>query len=367
MKQETKMPFVRLAKRDAMDPKKAWAIRLASIVLALLLGSLVVTITGVNPISAYGTMISGALGKSTSIRQTVKIAVPLLGCALAIAPCFKMRFWNIGAEGQITAGAIAATYFALNWAGKLPSVLLLLVMGVAAALAGGIWGLIPAFFKAKWNTNETLFTLMMNYIVIGIVSWLQGGPWEGRPGSQIIPQFDSSACLPKVFGVHCGWIIVLVLVLVIHVYMRHTKHGYEISVIGDSMNTARYAGMNVGHIMMRTMFLSGAISGVVGFIVASGANGTLYNGVADGVGFTSITVAWLSQLNAFAMIAISFMLAVLSKGAETLQTVHNVPASISEIITGLLLFCMLGCEFFINYQLIFRKKVHSNEKEAVKQ
>ena len=113
--------------------------------------------------------------------------MPLLGCALAIAPCFKMRFWNIGAEGQITAGAIAASYFALYWVGKVPSAVLLLIMGLAGAVAGGIWALIPAFFKAKWNTNETLFTLMMNYIIIGVVRWLQGGPWEGRPGSQIIP------------------------------------------------------------------------------------------------------------------------------------------------------------------------------------
>ena len=361
---EKKMPLIRLAKRGSMSPGRIWAIRAASILVALLLGSIAIAITGNNPITAYATMITGSLGKKTAIRQTVKIAVPLLGCALAIAPCFKMRFWNIGAEGQITAGAIAATYFALYWVDKLPSVVLLIVMALAAALAGGIWGLIPAFFKAKWNTNETLFTLMMNYIIIGIVSWLQGGPWEGRPGSQIIPQFDAAACLPKVFGIHCGWIIALVLVVVMFVYMRYTKHGYEIAVIGDSMNTARYAGMNVGFIMMRTMFLSGAISGVVGFIVASGANGTLYNGVADGVGFTSITVAWLSQLNAFAMIAISMMLAVLTKGAETLQTMLNVPASISDIIIGLLLFCMLGCEFFINYRMIFRSKNAAKEAAA---
>ena len=361
---ENKMPLIRLAKRGSMSPGRIWAIRAASILVALLLGSIAIAITGNNPITAYATMITGSLGKKTAIRQTIKIAVPLLGCALAIAPCFKMRFWNIGAEGQITAGAIAATYFALYWADKLPSVLLLIVMALAAALAGGLWGLIPAFFKAKWNTNETLFTLMMNYIIIGIVSWLQGGPWEGRPGSQIIPQFDAAACLPKVFGIHCGWIIVLLLVIFMFVYMRYTKHGYEIAVIGDSMNTARYAGMNVGFIMMRTMFLSGAISGVVGFIVASGANGTLYNGVADGVGFTSITVAWLSQLNAFAMIAISMMLAVLTKGAETLQTMLNVPASISDIIIGLLLFCMLGCEFFINYRMIFRSKKAAKEAAA---
>ncbi len=355
---ETKVPLIRLAKREGMETWKVWCIRVGSILLALLLGALVMVLVGVNPIGAYGTILSGALGKKTAIRQTVKIAVPLLGCALAIAPCFKMRFWNIGAEGQITAGAIAASYFALFWVGRLPGPVLLVVMGLAGAAAGGLWALIPAFFKAKWNTNETLFTLMMNYIIIGVVRWLQGGPWEGRPGSQIIPQFDGAACLPRVLGVHCGWIIVLVLVVFMHVYMRYTKHGYEIAVIGDSVNTARYAGMNVGHIMMRTMFLSGAISGIVGFIVASGANNTLYDGVAGGVGFTSITVAWLSQLNAFAMVVISMLLAVLEKGAETLQTRLAVPTSISDIITGILLFCMLGCEFFINYRLILRKGGH---------
>ena len=364
-------PLIRLAKREMMSPAKMWAIRIGSIVLALVLGSFIMAAIGVNPIQAYGTIISGALGKKTAIRQTVKIAVPLLGCALAIAPCFKMRFWNIGAEGQITAGAIAATYFALFWAKKLPSLPLLIIMGVAGAVAGGLWALIPAFFKAKWNTNETLFTLMMNYIAIGIVRWLQGGPWEGRQGSQVIPQFDAAACLPRVLGVHCGWIIVLILVVLMHVYMRYTKHGYEIAVIGDSINTARYAGMNVGRIMMRTMFISGAISGLVGFIVASGANNTLYDGVANGVGFTAITVAWLSQLNAFAMVVISAMLAVLTKGAETLQTRLAVPTSISEIITGILLFSMLGCEFFINFRLILRakkqmKQEEKAEKEAVK-
>ena len=368
MIEKKREPLLRLAKREGMPSLQVWAIRLGSILLALVLGGIVIGATGVNPFAAYATIISGSLGQASAIRQTVKIAVPLLGCALAIAPCFKMRFWNIGAEGQITAGAIAASYFALFWADRLHGPLLIVVMGLAGALAGGIWGLIPAFFKARWNTNETLFTLMMNYIVIGIVRWLQGGPWEGREGSQIIPQFAENACLPQVGGVHCGWIIVLALVILMHIYMNYTKHGYEIAVIGDSVNTARYAGMNVGQIMMRTMFLSGAISGLVGFIVASGANGTLNDSVAGGVGFTAITVTWLSQLNAFAMVAISAMLAILEKGANTLQTLLAVPTSISDIITGILLFCMLGCEFFINFRLIFREKAaksHSG-KEAAK-
>ena len=351
---EQHSPLIRLAKRDAMPRGQVWAIRLGSFVVAFLISALIFLIMGHNPLGAFGTMVTGSLGKKTAIRQTVRIAIPLLGTALAIAPCFKMRFWNIGAEGQITAGAVGASYFALFWADKLPQVPLLLVMAVAGIVCGGVWGLIPAFFKARWGTNETLFTLMMNYIMIGVVKWLQGGPWEGRPGSQIIPQFDDAAVLPKVLGVHCGWIIVLILMVFMFIYMKYTKQGYEIAVIGESENTARYAGMNVGKIVMRTMFLSGAIAGLVGFIVASGADNTLHAGVAANVGFTAITVAWLAQLNPFAMVAISMLLAVLDKGASTLETQMAVPASISDIITGIFLFCMLGCEFFINYRLIFR-------------
>lgn len=359
MKHENNVPLIRLAKREGIRPGSTWFIRICSVFVALLIGCLIIMITGVNPFTAYATMIDGALGSKVYLQQTVKIAIPLLGCALAIAPCFKMRFWNIGAEGQITAGALAATFVARNLTGKIPSVLLLILMALAAIIGGGIWGLIPGFFKAKWNTNETLFTLMMNYIIIGVVAWLQIGPWQARQGR--MAQFEPDACLPKVFGVHCGWIVVLVLVVVVYIYMRHTKQGYEIAVIGDSLNTARYAGMNVGYIMMRTMFLSGAISGLVGFVICSGANGTLASNIANGVGFTSITVAWLSQLNAFAMIVISLLLAVLTKGADTLQTTLNVPVSISNIIIGLLLFCMLGCEFFINYRMIFRGKAHGKE------
>ncbi len=353
---EEKTPFIRLAKRDDLGRGAVWCIRLGSVVVALGLGALIFLALGCSPLEGYGTILDGALGKKTALRQTVKIAVPLLGAAIAIAPCFKMRFWNIGAEGQITAGAVAATFFALNCYKTLPSPVLLIVMGLAAAAFGGLWALIPAFFKGRWGTNETLFTLMMNYIIIGVVKYLQGGPWEGKPGSQIIPNFDRAAVLPKVLGVHCGWIIVLVLAVALYLYMNRTKQGYEIAVIGESENTARYAGINVPRVIMRTAFLSGAVCGLVGFMVCSGANMTLYDSVADNAGFTAITVAWLAQLNPLAMIAISLVLAVLDKGAGTLQTRMGVPESISGIITGIFLFCMLGCEFFINYKLIFRHR-----------
>lgn len=359
-----KEPLIRLTKRENMSKSRIWLIRLGALVFAIILGGIVFMIAGANPVTAYGTILSGSLGKASGLRQVVKTAVPLLGTALALAPCFAMRYWNIGAEGQITMGAMAASFFALNMAASMPSPVLLIVMGIASIIFGAIWAGIPAFFKSHWGTNETLFTLMMNYIAIGIVGWLQGGPWEGKPGSQIIPMFDKAAVLPKVFGVHIGWIIILLLTVFMYIYMSKTKHGYEIKVLGESENTARYAGMNVTKVTIRTACLSGGIAGLVGFMVASGANQTLYSDVAGGVGFTAITVTWLAQLNPFAMIAISLMLAVLSKGASSIQTTLGVPASISDIITGIILLCMLGCEFFINYRMIFRSKEHHAETPA---
>lgn len=345
-------PVIRLAERTDISPLAAWLIRLSSFVVALLVGALLFKIVGNDPMEAYSIIVSSSLGKTSGIRQTVKTAIPLLGTALALVPCFRMRYWNIGGEGQITAGAIAAAFFALN----LPTMnkpALLILMALGAAVAGGIWAAIPAFFKAKYNTNETLFTLMMNYIAIAIVSYLQGGPWEGKKGSQIIPNFSDNAILPKVGGVYCGWIFVLFLVVVMYIYLNYTKHGYEIAVIGDSVNTAKYIGINVPAVILRTAFLSGAICGIVGFMVASGAHNTLYADVAGGVGFTAITVTWLAQLNPFAMIIISLFMGVVTKGASTLQTKLNIPSSVSQILTGVFLFSMLACEFFINYKIIF--------------
>ena len=253
-----KTPLIRLAKREDMGKGKVWLIRLAAFGVAILIGMIIFAIAGADPIKAYGTMLASSLGKRSGIRQVVKNAVPLLGVGLALAPCFRMRYWNIGAEGQITMGAMAASYFALFWYNKLPSAVLLIVMALAGMIFGAFWAAIPAAFKARWGTNETLFTLMMNYIAIGIVAWLQGGPWEGKPGSQIIPMFDQKAVLPKVLGVHCGWILILLLVVFMFIYMNYTKHGYEVAVLGESENTARYAGMNVAKVTLRTAALSGS-------------------------------------------------------------------------------------------------------------
>lgn len=368
-----------ISKRDTISRSKAWSIRAIAILLALIVdGIIIYAIVKMNPLKVYVSLASGAFGTSKRMWFTIRDCMILTCIAIGLAPAFKMRFWNVGAEGQMLVGGIATAFWMINFAGKMNTVMLFLCMAISAIVAGGIWGLIPGFFKAKWNTNETLFTLMMNYIAIQLTSFAVS-KWENPPGSNSIGTINSKGDVKYV-----GWIgnmfsdgynkdfmwtviIVLILAALVYLYLKYTKHGYEIAVIGESENTARYAGMNVGWIIMRTMFLSGAIAGVVGFLLVSGANNTLYSGVAAGAGFTAITVAWLAQLNPFAMVGISALLAVLQKGADTLNTQMSIPVSLSDVITGVLLFFMLGCEFFINYRLIFRgAEERQARKEAAK-
>ena len=354
---KAKTPFVRLAKRSTFPLNQAWAIRIAGLLAALLVGSVLILALGHNPFSVYGEMISAVFGNRNRFNETIRITVPLLGASLAVGLAFKMRFWNIGAEGQILVGGIAATYFALFQYQNMPRPVLLIVMGLAGAVAGAFWGWMPAFFRAKWGTNETLFTLMLNYVAFGFILYLQAEPWRSTTTDfPIIDRFNAAARLPQVFGINIGWIIVLVLTVLVHFYLSRTKQGYQLSVVGQSENTARYAGMNVKQIIMRTMIISGAIAGLVGFIQVSGSNFTLDETTAGGIGFTAIIIAWISHLKPMIMVLVAFFIAMLERGAVRIQTEFMIPSTIATVLIGIILFFMLACEFFINYRVIFRGK-----------
>ena len=356
---EVKTPLIRIVKRNTISVSKATLYRIGGLIAALLAGAIVILILGQNPLAVYLEMINSAFGSRTGFNQTVRIAIPLLGAALAIGLAFKMRFWNIGAEGQILIGGIAASYVALFHVDHLPRFILLIVMALAALIAGGAWGLIPAFFRAKWGTNETLFTLMLNLIALGFVRFLQTlTSWQipGTTGHPQIDRFAREARLPQVFDIHIGWIIVLILAVVAHFYLTRSKQGYQLTVVGQSENTARYAGMNVKKIIIRTMIISGAIAGLVGFIQVSGADFTLNEYTAGGIGFTAIIVAWIAHLKPIMMIPIAMFIAVLERGALRIQTVFEIPATFAAVLIGIILFFMLACEFFVNYRLIIRDK-----------
>ena len=349
--------LLHIAKRTELTMRQRWLLRAGTFVLALVAGGLFVLALGHNPISVYATILTGAFRSGMAVQGTVNVIIPLLISALGVTLAFKMRFWNIGAEGQIIMGAIFATYFGV-FHGDWPHWLLIPVMFLAGMLGGGLWGLIPALFKAKYNTNETLFTLMLNYIALYLIVFLRDGPWADPKSSGYpkIARFGSHAQLDKVLGVQSGWIVALVLVALVFVYLRYTKQGYEISVVGESHATARYAGMNVRNVVLRTMLLSGAVCGIAGMLQVSGSDMTLTTSVAGGVGFTAIIVAWLAQLNPLGILLVSSLFGILEKGSSVVQTNFGLSTDSAEVLQGIILFFVLGSEFFIRYRLVLRKR-----------
>lgn len=344
-------PPLRVVKRAEMPRGQIFRLRLLAVLLSLVAGGLFILLIGYNPLEIYGAILSGAFRSKMAIQATVKYAIPLTIASMAVTLAFQMRFWNIGAEGQIIIGAMFASYFALFHAGW-NHWLLLAVMFLAGAVGGGLWGLLPAFCKVRFGTNETLFTLMLNYIALHLVSYLRDGPWKdpAAAGFAKIARFSPNAMLDKVFGVHLGWIVALLLVALIWVYLTRTRQGYEISVVGESQDTARYAGMNVRRIILRTMFLSGAVAGICGMVQATGADITLTATVANGVGFTAIIVAWLAQLNPPVILLVSFLFSVLEKGSGVVQSAFGLSTDCADVLQGVILFFILGCEFFIRYR-----------------
>ncbi len=363
-----KEPLVRIAKRDSIPFWKSTIVRLVSIVLALVVcGGIIYLLVKVNPLEVYKSMVEGAFGSFSKDYKffnrrtwiTIRDTMMLLCIAVGLAPAFKMRFWNIGAEGQILVGGIA-TAACMIYLKDLPPVVLFICMVVTSLLAGAIWSFLPALFKAKWNTNETLFTLMMNYVAIQLTSFFVA-LWENPYGSNtvgVINPTGHEGWFPAIFGQDylLNVIVVMIVTVGMFIYLKYSKQGYEIAVVGDSENTARYAGINVKKVIIRTMLISGAICGLSGFVAVSGASHTISISTAGGKGFTAIIVAWLAKFNTFTMILISALLVFLDKGAIEIASKYDLNDYVASMITGIILFFILGSEFFINYRMIFRHK-----------
>ncbi len=359
-------PLVHIVKRGALPRWRARGIRLIAIVAALIVCAIVtMTVTGEDPIAVYATMIDGAFGSERKVWNLAQSTAMLLGVSLAVTPAFRMRFWNIGGEGQVLAGCLAAAACMICLADKLPNGLLIAVTAVASIAAGAIWAGIPAFFKAKWNTNETLFTLMMNYVATQLVAFFVI-VWEVPKGAGkigIINQTSQIGWLPTIGGNKylLNIIVILVLTVGLYIYLNYSKHGYELTVVGESERTARYVGIKVDRVIIRTMLLSGAICGVVGFLLVSGTDHTVTTTIAGGRGFTAVMISWLAKFNPVFMILASLLLAFLEKGAGAISTSFGLNHSFADILTGIILFFIIGCEFFISYKLSFRKTA---KKEA---
>ena len=363
---KTKEPLFHIVKRGEMPGYFSWGVRAAGIVLALICCSIIcMIVTAENPFQIFSTIIDGSFGSSRKFMVLLQNTAMMLCIALALTPAFKMRFWNIGGEGQALAGALAAAACMIlmknqsNWV-VIPCMIL------TSIVAGAVWGAIPAYFKAKFGTNETLFTLMMNYVATQLVAYFSV-VWENPKGSGnigVINPLTKIGWFPEILGSKYALNIVIVGLLTIgmYIYLNYSKQGYEISVVGESERTAKYIGIKVEKIVIRTMLISGAICGLAGLLLVGGTNHTLNAAIVDGRGFTAVMVSWLAKFNPIWMILTSFLLVFLGRGASEIATDFGLNTSFGDILTGIILFFIIGCEFFINYKLNLTKSSKKEEK-----
>lgn len=355
-----------ITKRTGVTIKNQILVRVVAILFALIVCSVVTKVlTGDNPLSIYATILHGAFGQGRLLVTIHDIAI-LLCISLAVTPAFKMRFWNTGAEGQVLVGCLstAITMFVLG--GKVNDWLLIIIMTITAILAGMIWGLIPAFFKAHWGTNETLFTLMMNYVAMQLVEYFL--KIADKSGSNVVgPDLLKHGWFPDIFGVKylLNILIVVAITVVIYIYLKYSKQGYEISVVGESENTAKYIGINVKKVIIRTMAISGAICGIAGLLLVGGSSHSIDANLVSGRGFTAIMVSWLAKFKPIMMILTTLLIVFLERGADEVASKFGLNNDFADIITGIILFFIIGCEFFINYEIHFKNK-HKQSAEEVK-
>ena len=351
-------PLIHIAKRDNLPGYKAWLIRFIAILLGfLVIGVLSSVLTGATVMESYQIMFKGVFGrllegKTTLLWRFLQQTAVLLCLSLAVTPAFRMRFWNCGAEGQALIGGLAAMVCMIEIGDAVPNGVLLLIILVSSILTGALWGLIPALFHAQYRTNETLFTLMMNYVATQIVAYYV---YITGSGSGII-QPVATGNLPMLFGQRylLNILVVAVLMAVMYIYLRYSKHGYEITVVGESQNTARYVGINVKKVIIRTMMISGAICGIAGMLLVSGTDHSINTNTVGGQGFTAIVISWLGQFNPFIMAAMSALVTFLQTGAAKIADTYFLNGSYADIVSGIVILFLVGCEFFIRYTVKFR-------------
>lgn len=354
-------PLFHVVKRAQIPLWQSMSIRVGAILIAFLLSTLLASLLlGKSPIQFLATFFGGAVGTPRKVWNLAKDAAKLLCISLAVTPAFRMKFWNIGAEGQTLIGALAAVAVVFYLGGKVSNGVLLLLMFIAALVIGAIWGGIPAVFKAKWQTNETLFTLMMNYVAIGLVEyflkiWVTSGSGSlGEMKFGHLPTIGHKYFLL----VAC----VLIIAILLYIYLNYTKQGYEISVVGESENTARYVGINVGKVIIRTMIISGALCGIAGFLIVGALDHSVTAETVGGLGFTAIMASWLAKFNPLTMIGSSLFIIFLQNGASEISDMFRIDSSFPNMVVGIVLFFLIGCEFFINYKLKFRESAKKGEK-----
>ncbi|MGI6555263.1 MAG: ABC transporter permease [Bacillota bacterium] len=339
---------------------------LIAVILALAVCGLFLLFSGQDPFTAYSKMFFGVIGTSYGMTETILKAIPLMIAGLGLGLAFRMRLWNIGGEGQLHMGAFAATGVAL-FMPDYPIWVVLPLMFLAACFAGGVWALLCAVPRAYLGVNETITTLMLNYVAIFWVDYLVYGPWKDPEGFNfpLTATFSESATLPALAGsrIHCGLIIGLIMAVILYVVIYKTKWGYEIRVIGESESAARYAGMNIRRQIILVMFVSGALCGLAGMSEVSGLVHRLRPGFSPGYGYTAIIVAWLANLNPLATVVVAVLFGALETGGYIIQT-SGISANLVSVIQGTLLFFVLGGEILVRYRIRLAKPAVSSGEDS---
>lgn len=361
---------VHVVKREDCPLWKRALMYLAAVLIALVLGGLLLLAMGVDPIAYYSRMFTmGMVGNKIAYKafeNYLKVFVPLALTSVALSLAFKMRFWNIGGEGQFILGAVAAATVAFQAGPVLPEGVTLVLMCLAAMVCAGLYGVLAAALKVKFGTNETLLTLMLNYVALYFITFLgeTKASWnfylDDTSARPIFVSFASLASFPKIpigkFGLNICVILTLIIGVLVFVYLRYTKHGYEIAVVGDSAGTARYAGMKVNRIVLRTVFLSACLIGLAAAFKV-GTAGILSTSITDDVGWTGIVVAWLAQLNTVAIFLVSALISMLQYGSSAAAaTFAQVDSSFADMLQGAILFLVLSADFFTRFRVVTVKK-----------
>lgn len=370
-------PLFRVTKRDRIEKWKIALLYVGAVLVALIFGAILLAFLKVNPFEFYFDVFTiGLVGNTIPLKiisNFINSFVPLLITSLGLSLAFKMKFWNIGGEGQFIVGALVATSIGIGLGDKLNGFFLVILMCLMGGVSAGIYGLITAVFKVKFGTSETLLTLMFNYIALYLLTFFA----QNKLGWNILldpnsdrPKFMQIPLSARMWSMNLGGltinttlIIGIVIVVLLFLYYKYTKQGYEISVVGDSHNTAKYAGMNVSRIILRTVFLSAFIVGLAGAFKITSSSFGLSEAITDDVGWTGIVVAWLAQLSPFGILLVAFLLSVLQFGIASASASHtNLDANFADLLQGIILFVVLAVHFLINYKVV----VNNDKRKAKK-
>jgi simple sugar transport system permease protein len=348
-------PLFHLVKRIDVSKKYAWAIRIGAFLLSILVCAAVSALLTEKSMGFFFKyLINGTFGTKRTIWNLFHETAILLLVSIAVTPCFKMKFWNIGGEGQILMGALGCSVALVFMGGQSSDGVTIFVSLVLAFAFGIAWAVIPAFFKARWNTNETLLTLMMNYIAICLVNYFIKSVASSSTGTLT---FKEGLVEPLGGNQYILFIIVaVVLTVLMWVYLKYSKHGYELTVVGESENTSRYVGINNKLVIIRTLILCGALCGLIGFLLVSGVNHSLGDATVEGRGFTGLLISWLAHFNPLAMGLVSFLFVFIDNGSSQVSNYARLGASYPKVMTGIFFFFIIATEFFINYRIVFKKK-----------